>query len=380
MKTIQAIVELAREAHAGEVLAMATVMKVRGSAYRRPGARMLMTAAGRTAGMISGGCLENDVIERARDVMVTGTPVLVTYDSTAPEDIVFGLGLGCNGIVQVLIEPLTAGDDAGLLAFLSACVSRRQIGRVATVFQSGDVPLGTRLLRWPDGSVTSNFNDPAMSAALLQTFQETAARRTALRTIELRDGRTASVLIEAVAPPVPLTIFGAADDAIPVVQLAKLVGWHVTVIDARPAYAKSERFPTADTVHCLRPESLLASPHVVLPPESMVMIMTHNFTHDRELLRVLLPRPLRYLGILGPKSRTQRLLEDLVDEGVAFTDENLAHVHGPAGLDLGAETPEEIAISIIGEMQSVLAQRHGGALRDRTGPIHDPVERPFTTA
>lgn len=380
MKTIQAIVKLAGEARPGGVLAMATVMNVRGSAYRRPGARMLMTADGRAAGMISGGCLENDVRERARKVMVSGTPVLVAYDSTAPDDIVFGLGLGCNGIVHVLIEPLAAGDDTGLLSFLSSCVARRQIGRVATVFKSDEVPIGARLMRWPDGSVTSNFHDPALSAALLQAFHETAARRTALRRIELSDGRAVSILVEAVTPPVPLTIFGAAEDAIPVAQLAKSIGWHVTVIDARPAYATAERFPFADAVHCLRPESLLESPRVVLPPESVVMIMTHNFNHDKALLRVLLPRPLRYLGILGPKSRTGRLLDELGDEGCAVTHEHLARLHGPAGLDLGAETPEEIAISIVGEIQAVLAQRQGGALRDRTAPIHEPVDQPITTA
>lgn len=380
MKTIQAIVELAREARAGEVLAMATVMKVRGSAYRRPGARMLMTAAGRIAGMISGGCLENDARERAREVMATGISRLVTYDSAAPEDIVFGLGLGCNGIVQVLIEPLTAGDDTNVLAFLAACIARRQMGRIATIFQSENVPLGARVLRWPDGRVTSSCDDPAVSAALVKALQENVARRTAVRGIDLPDGSSAGVLIETVAPPVPLTIFGAGDDAIPLAQMAKLVGWHVTVIDARPAYATPERFPTADAVHCLRPESLLVSPEVVFPPESMVMIMTHNFTHDRALLRVLMPRALRYLGILGPKSRTQRLLDELADEGFPFTGEALEHLHGPAGLDIGAETPEEIAVSIIGEMQAVLAQRHGGALRDRTAPIHDPADQSFTTA
>ncbi len=379
MKTIQAIVELAKQARPSEILAMATVMKVRGSAYRRPGARMLM-AAGRTAGMISGGCLENDARERGCEVIATGKPTLVTYDSSAPEDIVFGLGLGCNGIVQVLIEPHLAGDDAGLLAFLAACVSRRQIGRIATVFQSEDFPLGARLMRWPDGSVTSSFRDHALAAAMQQSFQENAARRTPLRRLELTDGRFASALLEAITPPAPLTIFGAADDAIPVAQLAKSIGWHVTVVDARPAYATPERFPNADAVHCLRPEALLASPLVVLPPESMVMIMTHNFSHDRELLRVLLARPLRYVGVLGPKSRTQRLLDELADEGVHFTEENLAHLHGPAGLDLGAETPEEIAVSIIGEMQSVLANRHGGALRDRAAPIHDPADQPLSAA
>ncbi len=379
MKTIQAIVELAKESPAGEVLAIATVVKVRGSAYRRPGARMLMNFAGRSAGMISGGCLENDARERAHTVMRTGKPVLVTYDSTAPEDIVFGLGLGCNGIVQVLIEPLIAGDEAGLLAFLAACVARRQIGRIATIFQSDHFSPGARLMRWPDGSVTSSCNDGVLTAALLKAFQENASRRTAIRTLDLPDGRAAGVLLEAVAPPVPLTIFGAADDAIPVVQLAKSIGWHVTVVDARPAYATAERFPNADAVHCLRPEALLTSPHVVIPPESMVMIMTHSFTCDRELLSVLLPRAPRYIGVLGPKSRTERLLGELTEEGVAFPEANLARLHGPAGLDIGAETPEEIAVSIIGEMQAVLALRDGGALRDRTAPIHDPTEQHLTS-
>ena len=241
MKTIQAIVELAQTAPAGCVLAMATVVNVRGSAYRRPGARMLVLPNGKTAGMISGGCLESDVKERARVVMTTGEPTLVTYDSTAPEDIIFGLGLGCNGIVQVLIEPLCAGEPTGLLAFLAACVARRQMGRALTIFASDDFPLGTRLTRWPDGSVIASKNDSAFTKHALVTFQELGARRNVIREIELPDGRCGKALIETIAPPIPLTIFGAFDDAIPVAQLAKSLGWHVTVIDARPAYAPSAR-------------------------------------------------------------------------------------------------------------------------------------------
>ncbi len=380
MKTIQAIVELAAQSRAGDVLAMATVMKVRGSAYRRPGARMLMNADGRTAGMISGGCLENDARERAREVIATGRPVLVTYDSTAPEDIVFGLGLGCNGVLQVLIEPLTVGDETGLLAFLAACVARRQMGRIATIFQSENIPLGARVLRWPDARVTSTCTDPAVAATLLGALQENATRRNAIRGIVLPDHTSAGVLIETVAPPLPLTIFGAGDDAIPLAQAAKLLGWHVTVIDARPAYATAERFPSADAVICERPETLGSHSQAVFPPEAMVMIMTHSFTRDRTLLRTLLPRDLRYIGILGPKSRTQRLLDELADDGVIFAVENLARLHGPAGLDIGAETPEEIAISILGEMQAVLSQRPGGALRERNAPIHDPADQTHATA
>ncbi len=374
MKTIRAIVELAATAQTGEVLAMATVVNVRGSAYRRPGARMLILPDGRTAGMISGGCLENDVREQARTVMATGCPRLVTYDSTAPEDIIFGLGLGCNGIVQVLIEPLLAGEPNGLLAFLGACLARRHLGKVMTLFASDDFPIGTSLMRWPDGSVACSLNDTEFTAGGLALFQELGSRRTSIRKMELADGRCGRVLVESVAPPTPLTIFGAFDDAIPVAQLAKSLGWHVTVIDARPAYATVERFPMADAVLCLRPETLSASEKFLLPRESLVMIMTHSVSHDRELLKTLLPRAPRYVGILGPKRRTEQVLEELAGEGIQFHEEILSRLHGPAGLDIGAETPEEIAISIIAEMQAVLAQREGGALRERVAPIHEPVD------
>jgi xanthine dehydrogenase accessory factor len=180
------------------------------------------------------------------------------------------------------------------------------------------------------------------------------------------------VLIEAIAPPVPLIIFGAGDDAIPLANLAKLIGWHVTVIDARPAFPTSQRFPMADSVRCLTAEELDSSPGVVFPPETIVMIMTHRFTKDRELLRFLLPRPLKYLGILGPKSRTGNLLMDLACHHPP------AYLHGPAGLDIGAETPEEIAVSILSEMQAVLSRRDGGPLQERDGPIQDPVDQNLT--
>ncbi|MES2474346.1 MAG: XdhC family protein [Verrucomicrobiota bacterium] len=371
MKTIQAIVELAHGDHSGQPMAMATVVNVRGSAYRRPGARMFIAPDGKAVGTISGGCLESDVRERAAAVMASGKPNVVTYDSTAPDDIVFGLGLGCNGVVQILIEPLATHNTDGLIAFFAACVARRQPGRIATVFRSELIPPGSRLMRWPDGSVTSNFLDPALTEALLACFDETANRRTAIRSLELPDGRDAGVLIETISPPTPLVIFGAGDDAVPLATLAKSIGWHVTVIDARPAFPTVARFPMADAVHCLETSLLESHPDVAFPPTTLAMIMTHSFVRDRELLRFLLARPLPYVGILGPKKRTRHLLDDL---GFAHPPDGL---HGPAGLDIGAETPEEIAISILSQMQAILARRGGGALQDRDGPIHDPVDQPL---
>jgi xanthine/CO dehydrogenase XdhC/CoxF family maturation factor len=328
--------------------------------------------------MISGGCLENDARERAREVMATGKPVLVTYDSTAPEDIIFGLGLGCNGVVKVMIEPLAPDDGAGFESFLSECLQRRLAGRIATVFEvdgkSAPIKAGSRLLRWPDGRVTASFQDRALMATLIHAMDASEGRRAATRRIRLGNGCDVGVLIETIAPPVPLIIFGGGEDAIPVANFAKLIGWDVTIIDARPAYALPERFPTADRVLCLRPESLLENPAVELSPQTVAMMMTHNFTHDKALLRRLLPTKLRYVGVLGPKSRTQKLLDELASEGITFSPECLSRLHGPAGLDIGAETPEEIAISIISEMRAVLADRNGGQLRDRIGSIHDGVD------
>jgi xanthine/CO dehydrogenase XdhC/CoxF family maturation factor len=358
--------------------ALATVVYVKGSAYRRPGARMLVTAAGRSAGMISGGCLEDDVREHARQVMATGEPRVVTYDTTSPSDIVFGLGLGCSGVVKVLIEPLGASDGCDLLTFLAVCHDRRQTGRIATIFSSENdiapVKPGARLLRWPDGNVTTNFDDPALRSRLLGTMDDTTGRRAAIRQLPCAEGGRMGVLLETIAPPTSLLLFGAGDDAVPVAQLAKQIGWHITVIDGRPDYAKPGRFPSADAVLCLRAEMLANHPQVNLTPQSVAMILTHSFTRDKELLRALLPRRLRYVGILGPRVRTQRLLDELAMDGVTFPGDMLDRLHGPAGLDISAETPEEIALSIIAEIRAVLGRREGASLRLRTGAIHEPID------
>ena len=372
MKEIQSIVALARSAGQGAPMALATVVKIRGSAYRRPGARMLVTSCGRAAGMISGGCLENDVKEHAAKVIASGKSRLLTYDSTAPYDIVFGLGLGCNGVVQVLVERVSAEDPDDILALFGTCLDKRTSARVATVFDGHSAAgeaLGSRIMHWPDGRTTVTTQDEELSAALTKLMNATEGRRAAIRPLPLSAGRHFGALIETIAPPVPLVIFGAGDDAIPVAALAKGLGWHVTVIDARPDYAKLERFPTVDQVQCLKPSATPA-----LSTDTVVMIMSHSYSRDKELLAVLLPMRLRYVGALGPKARTDKLLAEIAEDGVTFSPTELAPLHGPAGLDIGAETPEEIAVSIIAEIQSVLVRRPGTSLRNKDGGIHDEVE------
>ena len=371
MKEIQYILELARAA-GDEPLAIATVVNVRGSAYRRPGARMLITALGETAGMISGGCLEGDVRERALQVISSGRSELATYDSTSSEDIIFGLGLGCNGIVQVLIEPVSQ-NDGGLLAFLRASYEQREPAHLITVFHAtgaaAQINPGWALLRCPKtGVVTSS---PAWAAALPSLGGMQSDKRFEVQQVVSGDSDTISLLLETILPPVSLLICGGGDDAIPLAALAKHLRWHVTVLDARAALVTRDRFPKVDVIECVRPESFrntTASP--------LVMLMTHSYSQDKVWLRLWLSREWSYLGILGPKSRTRRLLDELAAEGCVASDEQIGAIHGPAGLDIGAESPDEVALSVLAEMQAVVAGRSGGPLRSRDGPIHDPVVTP----
>jgi xanthine dehydrogenase accessory factor len=372
-------------------LALASVVSVRGSAYRRPGARMLITDDGRSQGMISGGCLEGDVRERASQVMQDGNSLLVTYDSNSSEDIIFGLGLGCNGVVQVMIEPLDREDEHGLLAFLQACQNTAHPGRMGTVFaikpakddcegcaspcKDCDSAITRfkkveRTLCWPDGRVTSSILRPALKGTMNALLDENARRRVKMGESPLPGGDEASWLIETIVPPTRFYIFGAGDDAIPTATIAQHLGWQVVVVDARPAFANRCRFPDVAEVLSVRPEAFdpaqLKDAHAV--------VMTHSFEQDKAWLRVLVPSPLNHLSQIGPKARTRHLLDELQAGGAVFTEEQLARLCAPAGLDIGAETPVEVALSLVAGVQSVIAGHRGGFLKDREGPIHQPAE------
>lgn len=374
MKEFLAIIDEFEETRDDKKTALATVIEVRGSTYRRPGARMLMTEGSHVVGSISGGCLEADVFERAGQVIASGEPVVVKYDTTSADDIVWGLGLGCNGLVRVFIERLTQ-DKPNSVTFLAECFRRRQMGVLATVVSvEGQVQekAGTRLMLPQDGNAISHIENSELSAAILNDAQEALCNsRSTLKLYQLPTG-IAEVFIEVIQPPVPLVIFGAGHDAIPVARFASELGWHVTVVDSRQSYATKDRFSLAAAVILSRPESILE--HVLVDHRTVAVVMTHNYLHDQELLRMLLPYPLRYLGLLGPKSRTERLLQELQEEGIIPTSEQLHRLYGPIGLDIGADTPDEIALAIVAEIQAVIANRSGGLLRDRRGPIHNRDE------
>lgn len=350
----------------GERLALATIVSVRGSTYRREGARLLLTASQQMVGNISGGCLESDVMVVADEVMASGTPRLATYDLTADDDAVWGLGLGCNGAVDLFVEPLDPASRQ--LRILREAVTSEEPVALVKLLE------GTRAGRWvavrPDGAAEESLGERALDGraarAAAAALTEGASRVLALPSEE----GEVRAFVEVIRPPVRLIVCGAGHDAIPVVQLAAQLGWRVVVVDPRERFLTAERFPLARQF--VRAEPASAATRVPLDDRAYVVVMTHNYLHDRELLRGFLRTPVRYIGMLGPRPRTEKILDELRRDGARIEEADRARIFGPVGLDIGGDGPEAIALALLGEIQAVEAGRGGGFLRERPGPIHEP--------
>lgn len=296
MKEISEIINAVFKFGPDDRAILATVVDVKGSGYRRPGARMLILADGHTFGTVSGGCLEADVLERAKKVLASGEAETFTYDTTDDETSVFSLNMGCRGVVNIKLEPIGKFSEV--------------IGKMRTAFE--------------DRFANDEFDIP-----------------------------------------IAVKLFGAGADAVPFVRIASELGWQVTVHDHRPAFLTAERFPTAHMlVHQLADDELS---DLETDDRTAIVLMTHHYERDRYNLSAVLSSEAFYVGALGPKRRTEQLLSEIDQK---FTTEQLARLYAPAGLDIGADTPEGIALSIIGEIQGVLANRNGGNLRDRKGSIY----------
>ncbi len=384
-KELQGIV--AARAH-GEPAALVTVVKTVGSSYRKPGARMLVDAAGHSVGSISGGCLEDDAREHAVAAIASGQPTLRRYDTTSDGDIVFGSGLGCQGIVHVLIEPLPApGTTADPLGCIARALAGRRAGVLASVFAVDPPDAGPALgsFLWLEQTAplatTGTLTDAALAAEVSRDAGETLRRgRPGARTYPLANGAHVEVLLDVIRPARSLLICGAGDDARPLADLGKALGWRVRVVDGRRAYATRHRFPDVDELTICPPVEFAA--RVPVEPGEAVVLMTHNYLHDKNLLGALLGSPAGYLGVLGPRRRTERLLAELAKttKRGAFGQRSLARVHGPAGLDIGAEAPEQIALAIVAEIEAVSAGRRGGVLRKRRAPLHELPRRAMELA
>ncbi|MHA7633641.1 XdhC family protein [Corallococcus sp. M7] len=340
---------------------LATVVAVSGSSYRRPGARMLMGADGWLAGGVSGGCLEGDLVRKAFFWTSDG-PRVLRYDTTgdaAEDEGGLSFALGCNGVVDILLERWAPGPGDAL-GF--AAEARKQSLRavVATVYRGPADAVGARLMLREDGVSEGN-----LTGALLDPVRA-AATEALVRGVPWSGAcGGAEVLVEVVEPAPPVVVFGSGFDVAPVVARAQGLGWHLTVVADRPVEMLRRRFPGAQAHVASRASEVLEK--VPLSARSVVLVMTHSLPQDRELLERLVPLPVRYLGVLGPRARTERILKELARPPTASQLEKL---HAPMGLDLGAEGADEIALSIIAEVQAVLAGRDGGRLRERQAPIH----------
>lgn len=378
----------ARLRQEGVPAVLATVVEIGGSTYRRPGARMLVDGVGNRWGTLSGGCLEGEVARQALDVLATGRPRLLPFD-LSDDDLILGFGTGCNGAVHVLLEPVPPGRASDPIDLLGACFAARRQGVLATVVEAGsalEACPGDRLLLLDDGAVrgglaaASPLYRPVLAAAChdLEAARSQARRaRWEVRRYHVGDAR-AAVLFEAVRPPVRLVVFGEGHDVPPVVALARQMGWQPTVVGRKPADVLAARFPdAAGWTFLMHPAEVLD--HVALDAWTAALVMNHTYVRDRDLVRVLLRTDVPYVGVLGPRERTERMVGELHAAGEPLAEAQLARLFGPVGLDLGTEAPEEIALAAVAEIQAVLHGRPGGSLRVRTEPIHGARVTPAKT-
>lgn len=371
MKEIKDIIQaFDRAQQQGKQTALATVVKVEGSSYRRAGARMLVTEDGQLTGAISGGCLEGDALRKARLVMAQQQPMLVTYDTTDDDDAKLGVGLGCNGIIHILIEPVYADDDTHAINLFKKVLGKRRDAVLVTLFsltrRKGPQP-GTCLLLTCEEQVMKCNHSVIEEQLLSDAAQALQTGASAIR--NYISGKTELTgFVELLKPPVNLLVFGAGNDALPLVRMAAVLGWHTTVVDGRANYVSAERFPQAQQLRVAKPDEALAT--LTFDSRTVVMLMTHNYNYDLAMLRGLLPMELPYVGSLGPKKKLDRMLAELQEESTVATEQQLQSIYGPTGLDIGAETSEEIALSMLAEIQAVLQGRNGASLRYKASRVH----------
>jgi xanthine dehydrogenase accessory factor len=346
--------------------ALATVVKVRGSSYRSPGARMLITDDGKWIGSISGGCLEGDALRKARQVMMDNKPMTVTYDTREESNQNLGIGLGCNGVIDVLIEPINISEENNPISLFERFISTKEPLTLATIFNATS-GVGEKIIAHATGEIQNYFSNVVLSNVvkndLLELFN---TKKSEAKTFTTPDGE-AEVFMELVQPSVSLIIFGGGFDARPVSQLAKTLGWDVQVTDECVAHIAPLFFPTADKLSLCHRDFI--DRDFEITPFTACVLMSHNYEYDRDVLKKLIKTETPYIGILGPRKRFDKMLVEFSAQGLPLQDEDIHRIHSPIGLDIGAETPDEIAVSIIAEIQGKFVNRSGVFLKYRNAPI-----------
>lgn len=349
---------------------VATIVDVKGTAYRRPGAKMLIESDGTSHGGITAGCLHDPLQEDANEVLESGSSTVVTYDLT--NDDTWGLGLGCNGVIDVLIEPV---DDSWQQVVDAR--ANREACSLVTAIESDDpsVPIGARAVISERGSRANDrrirertplpdsvITDIEVDARTCATEGNTDRISVSTATGEIE------LVVDGIEPPQKLVVFGSQPDVRPVVRFAVQVGLEVTVVTARGGRADNEMFPAADRILAAHPSNLSDAG---IDGRTSVLIMSHNFVDDRLALEAALETEAPYIGLMGPRKRFEQLQSDLKNEGVELSKRDRERIATPVGLDLGSDAPVEIALSIVSEIIAVSNGRNGSRLVDHAGPIHD---------
>lgn len=377
MKEIRDIVRAYEDAQKeGLQSALATVVHLDGSSYRRPGARMLVTEEGRMTGAISGGCLEGDALRKALLVMSQQQAKLVTYDTNDEDDLTLGVQLGCNGIIHILLEPINSNNPFNPIELLKKLNEKRQKAVLVTLFdlenKNKNQP-GTRLLLEEDGRVSGELEELLLKKAVLADVETALKKQQSLSGNYKTVNQNFTAFIEYIPPVISLVIAGAGNDALPMLAIAEVLGWEASVVDGRVTHATAERFAAACQVLVSRPEKVLEQIHI--DEKTVFVLMTHNYNYDLALLSGLLKTNAVYIGILGPKKKLDHMLQEIQSGGLNLNREQLGRVYGPVGLDIGAETSEEIALSVIAEIKAVLEGKEGNSLRYKGEVIHPRQEK-----
>lgn len=366
MKEIKSILQLYNALNSSnEKCAIAQVVRVEESSYRREGARMLVFESGVFEGGISGGCLEGDALKRSQIAILKQEPSIVTYDTSKEQEI--GVGLGCNGIIDVLISPIS--EDSSMMAMLQKCVMERGEHIIATITALNghwdSVSLGKSFYYDRDSSTLNDLVDTDLRMFIQTKISKIReGKKSKTCHFELK-GKKASVFIELIPPQFHLAIYGDNYDVYPMLEMAKLMDWDVSLV-GNVQKLKKEKLQYVKNIYLKDGEARPEIDH-----RTAIILMAHDYKTDFANMQQLIKSPAPYLASLGPRKRFEKMLSELKLNGIAFSKEEQERIFAPCGLEIGANTPEEIATSIFGEILSVFSGKSGGMLREKIGPIHE---------
>jgi xanthine dehydrogenase accessory factor len=371
LKEIRTIIDVYDKINKSDVgAALATVVKVEGSSYRRTGARMLVQDDGMWTGGISGGCLEGDALNKARLAIINSRASVVTYDTTQADEHEIGVGLGCNGIIEVLFTPLDFNDKNNPVEVLKTCMNRSRethllINIIELKGEWANVNAG-QVIPYYAPKDLDIFGDSELKKILADIItHQIESGVSAPHVLFTENGKKCSVFVEVLFPEIQLILMGHQYDVYPLASLAQEMGWRVTIASS-PLKIKSGVMKR--TINICKYEQLNELP---IDKETAILLMSHDYKTDKMNLSRALLTEAGYIGMLGPRVRAEKIFNELGNEGSRVADEEMERIYGPAGLDIGATSPEEIALSLLAEIKTAFSGRDGGFLRLRKTTIHE---------